>query len=119
MFDPALTGSGAPDLVMLRTGDEFTVVVTAAPPTGAVSFESIWYEPLVITVPFASGVTTCTTSCTLPEALAGRLPIAQVTMPPASVPPPVADTKVVFAGRVSVIATPVASAVPVLEYAIV
>jgi len=119
MSDPAFTGSGAPDLVMLMTGDEFTVVVAATPLTGAVWFESIWYEPLVITVPFASGVTTCATSCTLPEALAGRLPIAQVTMPPASVPPPLADTKVVFPGTVSVIVTPVASDVPVLEYAIV
>src|SRR5437899_1764300 len=115
MSDPAFTGSGAPDLVMLRTGDEFTVVVAAAPLTGAVWFESIWYEPLVITVPFASGVTTRTTSCTLPEALAGRLPIAQDTMPPASVPPPLADTKVVFAGTASETTTPVAFSFPVFE----
>ena len=41
MFDPALTGSGAPVLLTLMTGDEFTVVVTATPPVGAVSFESM------------------------------------------------------------------------------
>ena len=69
----------------------------------------------MITVPLASGVTTCTTSCTLPEALAGRLPRFQVTMPAANEPPPVAETNVVFVGTVSVIATPVASAMPVFE----
>src|SRR5438128_2743923 len=115
MFDPALTGSGAPDLVMLRTGDEFTVVVTATPPTGAVSFESIWYEPFVMTVPFASGLFTRTTSCTEDDTPVLRAPIVQVTMPPASVPPPVADTNVVFAGTASETTTPVAFSFPVFE----
>src|SRR5437899_2893175 len=115
MSDPAFTGSGAPDLVMLRTGDEFTVVVAAAPLTGAVWFESIWYQPLVITVPFASGLFTRTTSCTEDDTAVLRAPIVQVTMPPASVPPPVADTKVVFAGSASETTTPVAFSFPVFE----
>jgi len=36
----------------------------------------------------------------------------QVTTPAASVPPPVADTKLVFAGTVSLITTPVAIGIP-------
>ncbi len=39
----------------------------------------------------------------------------QVTTPPESVPPPVAETKVVFVGTVSETTTPVALALPVLE----
>ncbi len=67
-----------------------------------------------MTVPFASGVLTRTTSCCVPEAPAASVPRFQVTIPPASVPPPVADTNVVFAGTVSETTTPVAASVPVL-----
>ena len=67
-------------------------------------------------MPFASGVTTCTTSCTVPEAPAGRAPRLQVTMPPAGAPGADAETNVVLAGTVSRRTTFVASAVPVLEY---
>ena len=38
----------------------------------------------------------------------------QVTTPPASVPPPDADTKLVFPGTASVTTTPLALAFPVL-----
>ena len=70
-------------------------------------------------VPLGSGLATCTTSCTEPDAPAASGPMVQVTTPPASVPPPVADTYVVFTGTVSVITTPVALAFPVFEYVIV
>src|SRR5205809_4821158 len=112
---PAFTGSGAPVLETFSTGEDETVVVTGAPATGAVSFESIVYEPFVMTVPFASGLFTRTTSCTEDDTPVLRAPIVQVTMPPASVPPPVADTKVVFAGTASETTTPVAFSFPVFE----
>jgi len=112
---PAFTGSGASVLETFSTGEDETVVVTGAPATGAVSFESIVYEPFVMTVPFASGLFTRTTSCTEDDTAVLRAPIVQVTMPPASVPPPVADTKVVFAGTASETMTPVAFSFPVFE----
>src|ERR1041384_3648763 len=102
MFEPAATGSGASVLPMLRSGDELTVVVIAAPAVGGVSFESMLYVALVMTVPFGSGLAACTTSCTVAAAPLPRRPMFQVTTPAASVPPPVADTKLVFAGIVSV-----------------
>src|SRR6185503_4103359 len=115
MLLPATTGSGASVLPMLSTGLDDTVVVIEAPLTGAVSLLSMLYVPLVITVPFASGLVTATTSCTDPEAPAATPPTFQVTTPAASVPPPVADTNEVFAGTVSLITTPVAPAFPVFE----
>src|SRR6266581_8981979 len=116
MLLPAATGSGASVFEMLSTGVEVTVVVSAAPFTGAASFDVSVYDPLVITVPFASGELTLTTSCTDVDVPAFSAPMFQVTTPPASVPPPVADTKLVFAGTVSVITTPVALAFPAFEY---
>src|SRR5262245_44023534 len=56
-----------------------------------------------------------TTIWTEPLAPAARLPGDQVTTPPESVPPPVAETKVVLAGTVSVTTAPVALALPVLD----
>src|SRR6267143_1251195 len=113
---PATAGSGASVLLMFRIGSEVTVVVTAAPLVGAVSLLSMLYVPLVMIVPFGSGLATCTTSCTDPDPPAASAPRFQVTTPAASVPPPVADTNVVFAGTVSAITTPVALALPVFEY---
>ncbi len=71
----------------------------------------------MMVVPFASGLATFTTSWTLPVAPAATVPTFQVTTPPDSVPPPVALTKEVFAGRVSETTAPVASAVPLLVQA--
>src|ERR1041384_3404958 len=116
MFEPALTGSGASALEMLSVGEELIVVVIAPPAVGGVSFESMLYAPLVMTVPFASGLLVLTTSCTELEAPAARAPMFQVTTPAASVPPPVADTNDVFEGIVSAMTTPVALAFPVFEY---
>src|SRR5882762_6124473 len=116
MFAPEFTGSGASVFEILSTGDEVTVVVIAAPATGAVSLLSMLEVALLITVPFARGLATCTTSCTDPEPPAARAPRFQVTTPAASVPPPVADTNAVFAGTVSAITTPVALALPVFAY---
>src|SRR2546427_2624244 len=87
MLAPAATGSGASVLEMARTGADVTVVVIGAPAVGSVSLLSIPYVELVMTVPFASGLTVCTTSCTLPDVPAFRAPMFQVTMPAASVPP--------------------------------
>src|SRR5438876_1036297 len=114
---PAFTGSGESVLETFSTGVDVTVVVATAPATGAVSFESIVYEPFVMTVPFASGLFTRTTSCTEPDAPALTAPMFQVTTPADSVPPPVADTKVVLAGSGSRRTTPVALLVPVFWYA--
>src|SRR4029077_3569429 len=115
MLLPAFTGSGASVFEMISTGVDATVVVTAAPLTGAVSFELIWYVEFVITVPFASGLVTCTTSCTDAEVPAFRLPTFQVTTPAAWVARPVADTNEVLAVMASVITTPVAFMFPVFE----
>src|SRR5262245_46584950 len=116
MFEPAFTGSGASVLEMFSVGDELIVVVIDAPAVGAVSFESMLNVPLVMTVPFTSGLLVFTTSCTELDAPAASAPMFQVTTPAASVPPPVAETKLVFAGIVSAITTPVALALPVFEY---
>ncbi len=70
----------------------------------------------MIVVPLATGVLTDTTICTVPETPEFRFPMLQVTTPPDSVPPAVAETKVVPAGTVSRIRTPVAFALPVFEY---
>ena len=97
---------------MVRIGLEVTVVVIAAPLTAAVSLLSMLQAPLVIVVPFTSGLATRTTICTDPDAAAFSVPGLKVTTLPDSVPPPVAYTNVVLAGSVSVITTPVALAVP-------
>ncbi len=68
-----------------------------------------------MTVPFASGEFTRTTSWADPDPPAPRGPMFQVTTPLAKVPPPVADTKVVFVGTVSLTTTPVAFCVPPFE----
>src|SRR5574341_1620693 len=115
MLLPASTGSGASAADRLRTGAEATVVVIAAPVTGAVWSESIDGAPLVIRVPLASGLATRMTIWTEPEAPASSGPMVQVTVPAAYVPPPVADTKVVFAGTGAVRTAPLAAALPVLE----
>ena len=112
---PAATGSGASIADTVRTGAEVTVVVMAAPLTDAVSLQAMPYDPFVMTVPFASGVATRTTSWTDPEAPAASEPIDQVTTPTESVPLFVADTNVVFAGTVSERITPVAPVLPVFE----
>src|SRR6266704_2528423 len=114
MLLPAFTGSGESVLLMFSTGADDTVVVIDAPLVGAVSLLSMLYVPLVITVPLARGLATATTSCTLVDAPAARAPMFQVTTPAACVPPPVALTKLVFAGTVSLITTPVAFMFPVL-----
>src|SRR5213594_949262 len=112
---PATTGSGASVADTARTGAEVTVVVMALPLTGAVSTESMLYVPSVMTVPFASGLATRTTSCTEPEPPAASDPIDQVTTPAEIDPPPVADTNVVLTCTVSERTTPVAPEFPVFE----
>src|SRR5438093_716276 len=116
MFAPAATGSGASVFDRVRTGAEVTLVVAFGPVCGSDSLLSMVHPVLVITVPLASGLFTFTTSWTEPEDPALTLPTFQVTTPAARVPPAVADTKLVFAGTVSVITTPLAFAVPLLEY---
>ena len=68
-----------------------------------------------MSVPFASGLATCTTSWTDEDDPTFSAPMFQVTTPAAGVPPAVADTNVVFAGIVSLTTTPEALAVPVFE----
>src|SRR5213594_3399273 len=112
MFPPAATGSGASVFDRVSTGAEVTVVVAFGPVCGNDSLLSMVHPVLVITVPLASGLFTWTTSCTDPEEPAFTLPTFQVTTPAASVPPAVAETKVVLAGSASLITTPVALLVP-------
>ena len=91
-------------------------MVEMEPPlTGTVSLLSILEDELASVVPLARGLATRTTSWTDPEAPATRLPMVQVTVPPDGAPPPVAETNEVLLGRVSVMTTPVALALPVLE----
>src|SRR6266571_3992724 len=116
MFAPGATGSGESVLDRVRTGAAVTVVVAFGPVCGSDSLLSMVQPVLVMTVPLASGLLTRTTSWTDPDVPAFRLPTFQVTTPPDCVPPAVADTKVVLAGTVSVMTTPVAPAVPVFEY---
>src|SRR5439155_988504 len=116
MSAPAATGSGASVLDRVNRTLERTVVPTAVPPTAAVSLQSMAYDPLVRSVPLGSGVATCTTICIDEDYPALSDPMFQVTTPPAREPPPVADTKAVLAGTVSVITTPLAFSFPVLEY---
>src|SRR5882672_3021851 len=113
---PATAGSGESDLPMVRIGSEVTVVVIAPPATATVSLLSMAYDPLVMSVPLGSGLATCTTICTEPDDPAFKAPMFQVTTPPASAPPPVADTKLVFVGTVSVMTTPLAFSFPAFEY---
>src|SRR5437899_10310497 len=113
---PAATGSGASVLVTVIRPLERPFGPAAAPLTAAVSLQSMLYVPLVTTAPLATGVLIQTTSCTEPEPPEGTLPMFQVTTPPASDPPAVALTKVVPAGSVSAITTPVALALPAFEY---
>src|SRR5713101_5144174 len=98
MFEPAFTGSGESLFETLRIGDDVTVVVASGPVCASDSLLAMVQPVLVMTVPLASGVFTFTTSCTDPETPALTLPMFQVTTPPASVPPPVAETNAVFAG---------------------
>ncbi len=107
-----MTGSGASVPLKVRIGAAVTPVVMTVPATADVSLLSMLYEPFVMVVPFARGLATRTTICTEPEDEIGSVPMFQVTTPPESVPPRVAETNVVFAGTVSVMTTPVASAVP-------
>src|SRR3989442_10023873 len=112
MFAPAATGSGASVFDRVRTGAEVTVVVAFGPVCGRDSLLSMVQPVFVITVPLARGLFTRTTSCTDPDDPAFTFPTFQVTTPADSVPPPVADTKVVLAGSVSLMTTPVALFVP-------
>src|SRR5438093_860699 len=116
MLLPAFTGSGASAFVIARTGAVDTVVGAIPPATGAVSFESMPYVALLMTVPFASGLATCTTNCTDEDDPELNAPMFQVTTPAASVPPPVAALFPYSALFRSVITTPLALALPVFEY---
>src|SRR2546428_425618 len=102
MLFPAGTGSGASVLDTARTGDDVTVVVIATPAVGAVSLLSMLNVALVITFLYAGGLARYPPSSPPPHAPALSAPMFQVTTPAASVPPPVADTKEVFPGTVSV-----------------
>src|SRR3989338_2919750 len=112
MLPRAFTGSGASVLLTLSTGADVTVVVASGPVCGSDSLLSIVHPVLVITVPFARGLFTLTTSCTDPDTPAFTAPRLHVRTPPASVPPPAAATTVVFAGSGSWSTPPVALFVP-------
>ena len=69
------------------------------------------------TVPSVNGETTCTIKVRVPPAAGAKLPKDQVTTPPASVPPSLAEMKTVLDGSVSTMVDPGAvSVVLVLLY---
>src|SRR2546428_14151005 len=105
MLLPAATGSGASDLVRVNRVVDCTVVVTAAPLTGAASLQSMLYVPLVMSAPLATGALVETIIWADPELPEATAPRVQLTPPAASGPPPVAPTKVVPAGSVAAITT--------------
>src|SRR5258706_278311 len=119
MVVPCTTGSGASVLPMISTGLDATVVVIVAPAVAAVSLQPMLYFFLMIRRPPRSALFPSTTLSPSADAPAARFPMFQVTTPAASVPPPVALTKLVFAGTVSLITTPVALELPRLEYMLV
>jgi len=110
-----VTGSGASVRVNASSGADVTVVVTAAPATGVVSALPMLPPACAITVPLASGLATRTTICAEPEAPVASAPTFQVTVPAASAPPAVADTKVVFAGTPAARTTAEAFMLPVFD----
>src|SRR2546426_10885696 len=114
MLLPAVTGSGASVLETFSTGLEVTVVVASGPVCGRISLLSMVQPVLVIAVPLASGLFTRTMSWTDPEPPALTAPMFQVTTPAARVPPAVAETNVVLAGRGARTTTPVALLVAVV-----
>src|SRR5262249_31070724 len=77
--------------------------------SGSASFAATLAVLLIF--PAAVGVTSI---CTLELAETAMLPIAQVTVPDASLQPGLAETNVTVAGSVSVTVTPVASSGPLL-----
>jgi len=117
MLLPAATGSGPSVALTVSTGRELTVVKAVAAVAGVVSAESMTAALLVIVVPLASELLTRTVICTEPVTPEARPPTVHVRVPPDSVPPAVADTKVVFAGTASVMTTELAEATPPLAYA--
>src|SRR5882724_1424470 len=102
MIPPGRTGFGDAVWASAKRFPDRTEVAIDAPTTAAVSLLSMLYEALVIVVPFASGAAMATTSCAELEAPALSVPRLQVTTPPESDPPSVAETKVVLAGSGSV-----------------
>ena len=104
-------------MVSRSVGD--TIVVTTGGGAHAVQIGSdgLATTALLVIGPLRNVGSTRTTNCTLPLPPAATVPIAHRTVPAVLIPPPVADTKLVFAGTTSVITTPLAAPVPVLLYA--
>src|SRR2546427_11157096 len=69
-----------------------------------------------MTVPFASGLATCTTSCTVPDDPAFNAPRFQVTTPAARVPPAVAIGRASWGGSVSISVVAVSLKDPTMPY---
>ena len=116
---PAITGSVVSDLVMERSAEVFTVVVSVAELLPGVG--SDWL-PLTVAVFDRSAVLewfTVTVSVRDVLAPLASAPIDQVTVPAASEPPPEAETKLVPAGIGSEMLTPVASEGPLFVMPIV
>ena len=95
-----------------ETGDCTVVVVVAW--VGVVVWVLTPEAVFTMTVPFGTAAPTWTVNVRAVDAPAASPPTFQVTTPPARVPPPVADTKVVLAGTGSVITTPVSALEPLL-----
>src|SRR5262245_48789521 len=113
---PAPIGSALSVAITLSIGLEVTDVLIDAAVTGPVSAQSIDAVPAGSWVPLASGLATCTVICTDPDPPAATVPSGQETVAPERIPPPVAETKLAFAGTVPVRTTVVALALPLLPY---
>ena len=90
-----------------------TVVVWLA--VAVLAWLSWRFTSLVSSDPFAKGELTCNTNVLVPPVPGVKSPKDQVTSPPAVIPPPLADTKVVSAGIVDVIVAVKAVSLAMLE----
>src|SRR5260221_280008 len=95
MLLPAATGSGPSLFEMFRVGDDETVLVSSGPAVGALLIFFFNYTASTDIYPLSLHDALPISRFTVLEAPAARPPMFQVTMPAASVPPPVALTNAV------------------------
>ena len=116
---PAITGSGESDFVIDRSASVFSVVVSVAELLPGVGSEVVALTVALFERSVVRDEFTFTVSVRDVLAPLARPPIAQVTVPAASDPPPEADAKLVPAGIASEMLTPAASDGPLFMMPIV
>ena len=110
---PAVTGSGLSLFVIDKSADVVTAVGAVAVLFAGTGSVVVLETVAVLLKPAVCAALTCTTKVSVVSAEpAAIVPRFQVTVPLLSVPPPVADTKLVPAGNGSETVTPIASPGP-------